>query len=441
MLSAQQLSQPAVHAMQNRQECFYRNPLRRPMAQARGLLPVGMEDIRDAEARLRRFGPLLARLFPETAPSSGLLESPLVEIPHMAQWLRDSGGVFSGRLLLKRDDLLPVAGSVKARGGIYEVLKHAEELARMGGLLQKMDSYSILAERRDFFGQYTVSVGSTGNLGLSIGLMSAALGFRAVVHMSADAKAWKKELLRAGGVTVMEYPGDYSAAVARGRTLSARDPRSHFVDDENSVNLFLGYAVAASRLRRQLREMNISVDREHPLLVCIPCGVGGAPGGITFGLREIFGDHVHCFFSEPVEAPCMTLGLASGGHSQVSVQDIGLTGLTQADGLAVGRASGFVGKLMEPLLDGCFTLSDQRLMAYMAGLWDREEIFVEPSAAAGFVMAERLAREAPEYRDMLENGTLIVWATGGSLVPEPVRRQLLAAAPRKLCEMDGRKPV
>lgn len=235
----------------------------------------------------------------------------------------------------------------------------------------------------------------------------------------------EKDRLRAGGVTVMEYPGDYSEAVKAGRDRSARDPKSYFVDDENSLNLFLGYAVAAERLRRQLMERGIPVDEAHPLLVCIPCGVGGAPGGITFGLREVFGDAVHCFFAEPTEAPCMTLGMASGLHGGICVQDIGLSGGTHADGLAVGRPSGFVGKLMEPLLDGCFTLSDESLMAYMRGLWEQEGIFVEPSAAAGFVMAERLGREAPEYRSMLEEGTMIVWSTGGSLVPEALRQTLL----------------
>ncbi len=405
------MENPQEREMAQGRPVRYRNPLWRPVAQAQPILPFGIEAIEEAEARLHRFAPLLAALFPETG--QGILESPLTALPRMAQWLREQGSGFSGRLLLKRDDLLPVVGSVKARGGIYEVLKHTEDLALMAGLLRPMDSYSVLAGHRDFFGQYTVAVGSTGNLGMSIGIISAALGYRAVVHMSADAREWKKELLRSAGVIVVEHPGDYSAAVAEGRAQAEADPSCYFVDDENSVNLFLGYAVAALRLRRQLG--SIPVDREHPLLVCIPCGVGGAPGGITFGLRMVFGDEVHCFFAEPTEAPCMTLGMVTGRHSGISVQDIGLTGITQADGLAVGRPSGFVGKLMEPLLDGTMTLTDAQLMRYMQGLWDSEGIFVEPSAAAGFVLPH----------SMETGGTVVVWATGGGLVPEYMRPALL----------------
>ncbi len=203
------------------------------------------------------------------------------------------------------------------------------------------------------------------------------------------------------------------------------------MDDENSRDLFLGYAVAAGRLKTQLSGMDICVDEEHPLFVYLPCGVGGAPGGITFGLKQIFGENVHCFFVEPVQAPGMLLGMATGRHSQVSVQDFGLSGRTHADGLAVGRASRFVGKLMEPLLSGEFTVADKKLYEYLRLLWGSEHIFAEPSGCAGFAGPERFFSEAAGYlskqrmTEKMKGAAHIVWATGGQKVPEDIRREYL----------------
>lgn len=413
--------------VKNARETLWINPGLRPTAQAE--LSVASDLVEDAERRLRRFAPFISKAFADCP--DGIVESPLREIPAMSQTLALLDTPVEGRLMLKMDSHLAIAGSVKARGGVYEVLKHAETLAMEAGLLREEDDYSKLLDMKDFFGKYTVQVGSTGNLGLSIGISGAALGFKVIVHMSADAKQWKKDLLRSKGVTVVEYASDYSKAVEEGRRLSDADPMSYFVDDENSLDLFLGYAVAASRLEAQLKDQNIPVDPAHPLLVYIPCGVGGAPGGVSYGLKQQFGDNVHCFFVEPVQSPCMLCGMATGKHNRVSVADFGLTGLTEADGLAVGRPSGFVGRTMETLLSGIFTVEDRRLTQWLRLLEGSEGIRIEPSACAAFCGPVDLMKYGSGRKYIQDHGidlsscTHICWATGGSLVPDEVMEHYL----------------
>lgn len=423
---------PAVADASELKETFWLNGKKVPEAE-QNITEVHPEQIKDASDRLLRFAPYLKTVFPELEETNGIIESELREIPKMKEFLNNTyGAALEGKLMLKMDSDLPVSGSVKARGGIYEVLKHAEDLALEAGKLKETDDYSILAnpEFVEFFGQHTVQVGSTGNLGMSIGIMSAKLGFHVIVHMSADAKQWKKDLLRSRGVEVIEYEDDYCAAVEQGRKNSDADPMSYFVDDENSQNLFMGYSVAGERLKTQLEAQNIAVDSEHPLFVYIPCGIGGAPGGVTYGIKQIFGDNVHCFFTEPTHACCMMLGMATGLHDGVSVQDFGIDGRTDADGLAVGRPSAFVGRVIEPMLSGIATIQDMKLYDLMRGLLSEEEIFIEPSSCAAFaaiIRPEDFAKyvEKEGLADKMKNATHIAWATGGRMVPEETREAYL----------------
>ncbi|MFM5433657.1 D-serine ammonia-lyase [Aeromonas veronii] len=406
---------------------------------AAGLPYVGLDNnnVADASARLARFAPYMCEAFPETRVSNGILESDIAAIPAMQATLNQRYGVeVTGRLLLKKDSHLPISGSIKARGGIYEVLAHAERLAIKAGLLREEDDYRKLfsEEFRQFFSQYSIAVGSTGNLGMSIGIMSAKLGFTVTVHMSADAREWKKRKLREHGAIVVEYAEDYGVAVEQGRKEAERDPNCFFIDDENSRTLFLGYSVAGERVKTQFDQMGINVDADHPLFVYLPCGVGGGPGGVAFGLKLAFGDNVHCFFAEPTHSPCMLLGVHTGLHDAIAVQDLGIDNLTAADGLAVGRASGFVGRAMERLLDGFYTLSDQE-MYDLLGLLARDELItLEPSALAGMAGPWRVAAN-PEWLTgrgcdaaTMAQATHLVWATGGGMVPAEEMAKYLASA-------------
>ncbi|KGG91406.1 serine dehydratase [Comamonas thiooxydans] len=406
---------------------------------ARSTHSIDAAQVQQAVQRFERFAPLLAQLFPGLQVSGGRIESALLHVPQMQQALQLPEQL--GRLWLKADHSLPVAGSIKARGGVHEVLEYAEQIALQHGLLADGDYLQLASDAaRAVFARYQVAVGSTGNLGLSIGVMASGLGFKATVHMSADAKEWKKQRLRARGVQVVEHAGDYAQAVAAGRALADQDTHCHFVDDEHSLSLLLGYAAAAPYLVAQLAQNGIAVDEMHPLFVYIPCGVGGAPGGVALGLQQAFGPHVHCFFAEPVQSPCFMVEMLAGAaalpglEAHPSVYELGLNNQTEADGLAVPRASELAADVVRGFLGGVFTVEDETLFRHLCLLKDREGLQIEPSAAAGF-SGPRALLESVAGQDYLQrqkllphmaNATHIVWTTGGLFVPDEEYARFLA---------------
>lgn len=433
-----------IKALIEEKEIFWENPNKGKRPPSLKEKNCSKANIIEAEERMRRFAAYVEKVFPETAEANGIIESPLVEVPELKKQMGLAG---QSRLFLKCDSHLPISGSVKARGGIHQVLKFAETVSIEEGILdnQKEDfssagglvdvkpaDYSCFASSKfkKIFSQYSVAVGSTGNLGLSIGIMAAQLGFNAVVYMSDDAREWKKALLRSRGAQVIECQDGYEEAVKIGRAAANGNPKWHFVDDEGSEDLFYGYATAGTRLAGQLVKDGIKICKDNPLFVYIPCGVGGAPGGITCGVKEIFGDNVYCFFAEPVKAPCMLLGMHTGLHDKISVQDIGLSGKTEADGLAVSRPSRLVGGKMENILDGIGTICDDRLFVHMKSLRETEAIEVEPSACATFDMPVAVEKggKYPQF------GTHVMWLTGGSMVPLEEREKYRMREAEAICK-------
>lgn len=417
---------PALAPVINLQPVVWLNDEKLKMTDELKSLPGNMH-MQDGRAFIEKYGTYLSKAFPELSLSGGKIVSPFVEISSFRDY-REAAIPVLGRFFLKCDHALPVAGSIKARGGFFEVLSFAHRLAVKEGLIKEEEAGDFsLPKFKALFSQYTIGVGSTGNLGLSIGIISAKLGFKVNVYMSNDAKEWKKNLLRQKGAHVIEEKGDFGVAISKGRAETLSNPYGYFVDDENSKKLFLGYSLAAYEIQSQLQALNIRIDAEHPLFVYSPCGVGGSPGGVMWGLKNIFGDAVHSFFAEPTHSPSVLVGLITGKMERVCVQDFGIDNLTEADGLAVGRPSAFATGMIKKLVSGIYTLNDHTLFELLHALYDTEGIFIEPSATAGLIGPEKilstdyLARHKIDPRKI----THVAWPTGGGLLPADVRENLL----------------
>jgi D-serine dehydratase len=182
-----------------------------------------------------------------------------------------------------------------------------------------------------------------------------------------------------------------------------------------------------------LLERGLTVDADHPLFLYLPCGIGGAPGGVAYGAKVAFGSNVHCFFVEPVQSPCALVHMMSGATELVSVYDIGLTNRTEADGMAVARMSAFVAEVMRPLLSGVFTVADDDLFRWLSMAWKTQGLRLEPSAAASFAGPGFLMKSESGRRYLDRHGlagkasaaTHVLWATGGAFVPEDQFKEFL----------------
>src|SRR4051812_27884726 len=96
------------------------NPALATAAEALAGQTVTWDDVRSAAAAFAAWRPVLRRLFPELTEAG--IESSLEPLPDAAAVL---GHTPQGGIWLKRDDALPVVGSIKARGGCFEVLRFA----------------------------------------------------------------------------------------------------------------------------------------------------------------------------------------------------------------------------------------------------------------------------------------------------------------------------
>jgi D-serine dehydratase len=410
---------------------------------------ITRSDIQEARELLERARPLFRKLWPDDQMLKdwdGLIESPLTLAKNLCD---EMGG--TGTWLLKRDDDLPVAGSTKGRGAFFAVLEHAEKLAIDKGLITKGQDLGNLCspEAKAIFSEYKIAVGSTGNLGMGIALLAAALGFDAKVYLSEEAADWKKKRLTDHGCKIYEHDGNFQEALQKGRedcaaANEAKPDSAYFVDDEDSKALSVGPAVAGLRLKKQLENKEIRIGADRPLFVYIPTGVGGGPSGVLRGLMDAFQDeglhqHVHGILVQPKQCASVLARMSipdKDNKQPIDVYHLELTNKSpQGDGMAVPQASELAFKNLQVNAAGAMTVSDEDMLKNTARLHKTEGIFIETSAAASINGPNWCESEAGrEYierngmKDAMQNAVHVMWFTGGGKVPEDTKAEILRDA-------------
>ena len=78
---------PIIESIIRTEETLWMNPKYKTFEKAIKNISLTLDDVIEAEERLNRFAPFLMTVFPETKTSSGIIESPIVEIPSMKKAL------------------------------------------------------------------------------------------------------------------------------------------------------------------------------------------------------------------------------------------------------------------------------------------------------------------------------------------------------------------
>ncbi|MFD1672697.1 D-serine ammonia-lyase [Agrilactobacillus yilanensis] len=408
---------PIIEQLANEQPTFWENTNFGKAAEQTVLSKI---DIFDAAARLQRFQPYIKAAFSETYNRQGRLESPLIQIKTTQQNLENLWQhPVAGQLFVKADHQLPISGTIQDRGGLYAVLKIAEDIAMQYSNLAYEDDYAMLASN-DFiqlFNHFEIVTASNGNLGLSVGIIAHKLGFKVTVYLPKHTSDWKKQKLTETGIQVIEAEGDFPNALATAQTYAKNQDNTLFIDSLNDKEMLAGHSTAALHFQMQLKTQNITVDQTHPLFIYLPADSGVAAAGISYSLQSIFGSNVYPILIESTHAPALTLALSTATDDQPSVSDIGLDNQTIADDLTLPIASPFVNTVAQNLIFATTTLTDEDFLKYVGLLALNENILTEPAAAGGFGgLAQVLTHYNTQFN--LADATHIIWTTGGRLVPK-----------------------
>ena len=213
---------------------------------------------------------------------------------------------------------------------------------------------------------------TSGNTGIGLAALAAALGYRAVIVMPDSMSPERVKLIAACGAEVVLTPGaeGMSGAVAKAEEISARSPGSIVAGQfSNPANPRAHYETTGPEIWRD-------TDGRVAAFVC-GVGTGGTITGVGRYLKEQ-DPAVHVIAMEPASSPLLSEGRA-GAHA---IQGIGANFVPEA--------------LDTSVYDEVVTVTDEDALAAMRELARTEGLLCGVSSGAAAFAAREIAKR-PEF--------------------------------------------
>lgn len=213
---------------------------------------------------------------------------------------------------------------------------------------------------------------TSGNTGIGLAALAAALGYRAVIVMPDSMSPERVKLIAAYGAEVVLTPGaeGMSGAVAKAEEISARSPGSIVAGQfSNPANPRAHYETTGPEIWRD-------TDGRVAAFIC-GVGTGGTITGVGRYLKEQ-DPAVRVIAMEPASSPLLSEGRA-GAHA---IQGIGANFVPEA--------------LDTSVYDEVVTVTDEDALAAMRELARTEGLLCGVSSGAAAFAARELAKR-PEF--------------------------------------------
>ena len=214
----------------------------------------------------------------------------------------------------------------------------------------------------------TIIEATSGNMGISLAMFSANLGFKCIIVMPSNMSVERKTMLKSFGAELIEVDaGDFDGAIALRDKLAEEKGYFNFNQFHNPYNIESHWYTTG-----------MEICKDIPYGDAIEAFVAGTgTGGTIMGAGKFVKNaHPACKIValEPAESPVM-----SGGEP-------GLHGIQ-----GIGDGSKFLVDLKD--IDRIETVSTEESIEKSKSLAEQYGLFIGFSAAANFLVAERLINE------------------------------------------------